>query len=413
MTEGLDAARLARLIDAGRALVVRARPRRRSSSALLDGRARADRRALRRARRPRRATARELERFLTRGIDARRAPRDRRPAARARRPRRADRRPAAAAAATTSATHPRSYGFPPGHPPMGTLPRRADPRPRRGVGQPLPDGEGGRRAVHRRPTRRPSSIARRLGGDRDRERAPVRRRPSSAATELERAVRGLEATTRDRPRDRRRDRPRPRARADRQARPRARRRARRRDRCCRRRRARGGGGRRRGRRRRSARGCATRALGEVLQAGARALADVPRAPAVAEARRARAALLVPLVFRGAALGVLAAFDRRRRRRRASTPRTSGCCRPSPPARRPRWPPRSAWSATAAARDRRRRGRSAGAGRASCTTRRCRGSAALRVLLGRRAARRDPDGARSGRAPGRRADRRRRSRACAR
>ena len=46
---------------------------------------------------------RELARFLTRGVDEETAPRDRRPAARPRRARRADRRPAAAAPATTSA----------------------------------------------------------------------------------------------------------------------------------------------------------------------------------------------------------------------------------------------------------------------------------------------------------------------
>ena len=30
--------------------------------------------------------------------------------------------------------HPRSYGFPAGHPPMRSVPRRADPRPRRRPG---------------------------------------------------------------------------------------------------------------------------------------------------------------------------------------------------------------------------------------------------------------------------------------
>ena len=64
------------------------------------------------------ADRRELERFVTRGIDAEAAARDRRPAARARRARRADRRPARRCASPTSATTRTSYGFPPGHPPM-------------------------------------------------------------------------------------------------------------------------------------------------------------------------------------------------------------------------------------------------------------------------------------------------------
>ena len=52
------------------------------------------------------------------------------------------------------------------------LPRRADRDPRRGVGQPLPDREAGRR-VHRG-RRGGGGGPRRLGGDGDRERAPVR-----------------------------------------------------------------------------------------------------------------------------------------------------------------------------------------------------------------------------------------------
>ena len=93
--------------------------------------------------------------------------------------------------------HPQSYGFPLAHPPMTTflgVPIVIDGR---GVGEPLPDREG-RRRVHRR-RRGGGGRARRLGGDRDRQRAALpggaraprrararrsagwRRRPRSAA----------------------------------------------------------------------------------------------------------------------------------------------------------------------------------------------------------------------------------------
>ena len=87
--------RAAALLDAG-ARRLRARRGGGARPRAGDGR-RGHRRALRRARHPRRATASELERFLTHGISEADAPRDRRAAARARPARRADRRPATAA----------------------------------------------------------------------------------------------------------------------------------------------------------------------------------------------------------------------------------------------------------------------------------------------------------------------------
>ena len=88
------------------------------------------------------SAAQELERFLTRGIDADDPPRDRRPAARPRRARRPHQRSAAAAPADVG-DHPRSYGFPLGPPADAQLPGRADPDPRPGLRQPLPDREAG------------------------------------------------------------------------------------------------------------------------------------------------------------------------------------------------------------------------------------------------------------------------------
>ena len=160
--DGLDEHRLARLIDAGRGLLSELDLETVLDRLLETGR-RPHGRPLRRARRPRR-DRRELARFLTRGIDeeTHRAIGD---LPRGRgilgvliddpRPLRLD----------DVGDHPRSYGFPPGHPPMRTflgvpiLIRGA------GVGQPLPDREGRRRAVRRRgrggrrsswPTGRPS-----------------------------------------------------------------------------------------------------------------------------------------------------------------------------------------------------------------------------------------------------------------
>ena len=57
------------------------------------------------------------------------------------------------------ADDPRSVGFPPNHPPMTTLPRRAGAAARDGLRQPLPDREGGRRRLHRRRTRSWSSCS--------------------------------------------------------------------------------------------------------------------------------------------------------------------------------------------------------------------------------------------------------------
>ncbi len=55
------------------------------------------------------------------------------------------------------AEHAESSGFPDGHPPMRTLPRRAGPDPRPRVRQPVPDREARRRRVRPRTTRRWSS----------------------------------------------------------------------------------------------------------------------------------------------------------------------------------------------------------------------------------------------------------------
>ena len=94
---------------------------------------------------------------------------------------------------------------------------------------------------------------------------------------------------------------------------------------------------------------------------------------------ARSAIVTPMMFRNRPVGFLIVFDRLTATGR-STRRTSGCCRRSRRARRPRWRPRRT-------RARRRCGAasrpprpSARAGRASCTTRRCSSSPGLRVLL---------------------------------
>ena len=149
----LDAARLHRLIDAGRSLVSHL-----DLDALLEqliaiaaditGARYVALGILDQERR-------ELERFLTHGIDAE----ERRAIGDLPRGRGIlgvlidDPRPLRLASVGDDA---RSYGFPPGHPPMETLPRRAGDDPRRGLGQPLPDREGGRGAVHAPPTRRRS-----------------------------------------------------------------------------------------------------------------------------------------------------------------------------------------------------------------------------------------------------------------
>ena len=84
------------------------------------------------------------------------------------------------------AAHPESYGFPPSHPPMRLVPRGADPDPRPGLRQPLPDREARRRRLHRSTTRRswsrsrprPASPSRTPGSTRRR----VRREQWLAAT---------------------------------------------------------------------------------------------------------------------------------------------------------------------------------------------------------------------------------------
>ncbi len=133
----------------------------------------------------------ELERFITRGIDAETRRRDRQPAARARGARPADR--AAAPAAPRRGRPPPPLLRLPARPSADDeLPRRAgdDPRPR--LGQPLPDREERRRL---RPGRRAGGDdPRRVDGDRGRERAPVPQR-AAARDEMERAVHRLEATT--------------------------------------------------------------------------------------------------------------------------------------------------------------------------------------------------------------------------
>ena len=62
----------------------------------------------------------DLERFITRGIDEKTRARDRRPPAGARRARPPIEDPVPLRLADVG-EHPRSYGFPPGHPPMGNF----------------------------------------------------------------------------------------------------------------------------------------------------------------------------------------------------------------------------------------------------------------------------------------------------
>ena len=85
------------------------------------------------------------------------------------------------------AEHPASYGFPPHHPPMQLVPRRAGPDPGPGLRQPLPHREARRRRLHRagrgrswsRWPRRPASRSRTPGSTRRprRRRALAGRRP--------------------------------------------------------------------------------------------------------------------------------------------------------------------------------------------------------------------------------------------
>ena len=224
--------------------------------------------------------------------------------------------------------------------------------------------------------------ARRLGGDRDRERPPVRTSVERRRGELERAVRGLEATTAiaravggETELERVLELIVKRGRALCEAH----------DRALLLREgdelvvAAGAGA---GRRRRVGAGCRSRARwrARCCDAG-RASGSPTSRPAAGSAPSAWAvgaatALLVPLVFRGRALGVLAAFDRLRDEPRSSAT-TSTLLRRSPPAPRPPSPPRRRSRPTACA------ARSSGRARARA--------------LGARAARRDAAGA--GRAAG--------------
>ena len=144
------------------------------------GRDPAGRRPLRRARRPRARTGPAPVGVHHRGIDAE--------------DRAGDRPPARghgllglliedphAAAAAAIGEHPASYGFPPHHPPMRHVPRRAGPDPRRGVRQPLPHREERRRGVHRRRTRRSSSRSPPRPASRSRTPGSTPRRPAPAA----------------------------------------------------------------------------------------------------------------------------------------------------------------------------------------------------------------------------------------
>ena len=89
--------------------------------------------------------------------------------------------------------HVRSYGFPPGHPAMTQLPRRPDPDPRRGVGQPLSHRQA-TGASSTRPTRRRRSCS--PPGRRSPSRTPgCTAQTDQRRAELERSVRALEATS--------------------------------------------------------------------------------------------------------------------------------------------------------------------------------------------------------------------------
>ena len=105
---------------------------------------------------------------------------------------------------------------------------------------------------------------------------------------------------------------------------------------------------------------------------------------------AHSALVVPMVFQNRAIGYLSALDRiggdgRSRRR------TSACCRRSPRAPRPRSPQRRRRAPRRCAAVCTPPRRSAGAGRASCTTRRCRSWPASRCCWRGRAAARSRSG----------------------
>ena len=128
---------------------------------------------------------------------------------------------------------------------------------------------------------------------------------------------------------------------------------------------------------------------------------------------AHTALLVPMIHRGDGVGVLAAFDRGEdgaaftdeRRAAAADVRRLGGQRGGDRAQRRGGP--------AAQRDGGRRRRARGGGRASCTTRRCRRSAGCACCLPAALRRADPDAAPSRRSARRSRRSSRRSRTCAR
>ena len=211
--------------------------------------------------------------------------------------------------------HPESYGFPLAHPPMHTF--LGVPIVVRGevwgnlyltekaAGEFTQDDED---AVDR---------PRRLGGDRDRQRAAVPRRAAAPRRAPAREPRSGDDDG-DRARARRRHGPRPRARARREAVARADRGARGRARAARRRRA-------RDRRRRRARACRSsrasgcpstaRSPGRVAQRAVTAAHRAARGPFARRRLGARTALVTPMIFHNRAIGILSAFDRHRRGRR--------------------------------------------------------------------------------------------------
>ena len=200
-SEDLDEQRLRRLIEVGRALVSELDLESCSTQVLDVGRELTGARYA--ALGVLDESRRELERFLTRGIDAatHRAIGDL-PRGRGilgvliEEPRRC--------ACTTSAHHPRSYGFPAGPPADAQLPRRADPDPRRGVGQPLPDREGAA-ATSTRPTSE-TAVSSPTGPAIAIENARLYRASHARRDELEqRGAADARGDDRDRPRRRRRD----------------------------------------------------------------------------------------------------------------------------------------------------------------------------------------------------------------
>ena len=310
----------------------------------------------------------QLERFVTTGIEPRRARRDRRPAARPRHPRRPDQRREAAATARPG-EDPRSVGFPAEPSADAHVPRRPDHAPRRRLRQLLPDREGRRRGLHRRGPGDRRRCSRRRRRSRSRTRVCTRPRRSGRSS----SSRSTRSATRSRPRpisDRLLDLIARRLRELLDARvvavvlPGRRRRA-----ALRR-------GRRRGRRRAprpdDAARRARRAAASSSAAGASASTrcsttrrSIRRSYA---ALGARTGLWVPLVARAGAIGVIAAHDklgarRALHRRRPSARRDLRVARGG----RSR-PLASASRATRCAASSTRRSSSAAGSRVSCTTR---------------------------------------------